>query len=203
MSFQKIITYSILFFTFTGCNTPSKVLSKAAVIELPQVSELNSESFRAADPYLQDRSIVQLGEGIHMTSEFPLARIAFAKRLFVNHSFDMILFEGSAVEAWLASDGILRKQNPSESDFAKARDIAFPGIWRSPEYKKVFSAPFYVASYDMQPGMGSLRQNAMTAFLDAVNRYVKIPAAKKSRVEQNTRFIFKPQNRFPECTNHK
>jgi erythromycin esterase-like protein len=184
---------------FTGCNTPSTVLSKATVIELPQVSEMNSESFRAADPYLQDRSIVQLGESIHMTSEFPLARIAFAKRLFVNHSFDMILFEGSAVEAWVASDSILRKQNPSEADFAKARDIAFPGIWRSPEYKKVFSAPFYVASYDMQPGMGSLRQNAMTAFLDAVNRYVKIPAAKKSEWNKTLGLFSNRKTGFPNA----
>ncbi len=110
-----------------------------------------------------------------MTREFPLVRLALAERLLIKHGFDLILFEGSALEAWLASDQILNAKVVDPTIQARSRDLAFPTIWRAPEYTQVFARPFYVASYDLQPGMGSLRSDAVPEFLRAVHAYSKAP----------------------------
>ena len=133
---------------FNQSSKTNKVKSDPSVIVLPDSNKISSKSFLQMQKYFEEKSIVQLGEGIHMTHEFPIYRKALAQSLFENLGFDIILFEGSMVEAWLASDHLLKKGIHNSTDNANYRDIAFFPLWRSEEYDSLFKSPFYVASYD-------------------------------------------------------
>ena len=50
------------------------------------------------------RSIVQLGESIHLTDEFPRARLRLVQHLHESIGFDVLALEGSVVNAWLAME---------------------------------------------------------------------------------------------------
>src|SRR6185437_3411288 len=47
------------------------------------------------------KSVIQLGESIHMTDEFPRVRLQFIRYLHEQKGFDVLAFEGSWVQAWL------------------------------------------------------------------------------------------------------
>ncbi len=122
-----------------------------------------------------------------MTKELPLARLEILPVL-ARQNFDLVLFEGSTIEAWLAADYLLKNSSPQDKQVVLARDVAFPGIWRTAEYTRILkwlqsswktSAPIYLASYDVQPGMGSLKENALPEFLQILESYATVPAQSK------------------------
>lgn len=137
-------------------------------------------------PDLQTKSVVQLGESIHMTNELPAARFALVEELSTTQGFDVLLFEGSAVEGWLAADVLLNAKPTDQSASKEARDVALPFLWRTDPYTRLFEyvraslrteRPLYVASYDLQPGMGKLRADALPALRRTLSSYLPEPAA--------------------------
>src|SRR6266700_2123303 len=57
-----------------------------------------------------ERSLIQLGESIHMTDEFPRVRLQLVRYLHEQMGFDVLALEGSAVNSWLAQDFVYRSR---------------------------------------------------------------------------------------------
>lgn len=172
----RFFVLTIISFIAAGCASMNHVRGSLPIISLNQL-ETNYSSLSKIFNGVQ---IVQLGESIHMTNELPDARIELLKPLVSKEQFDVILFEGSSIEAWLASDFLLSKPSPNHDEIDRARDMAFPPIWRTKSYNRLVSLiqktwesshPLYLASYDLQPGMGALRTNALKEFITALKAY--------------------------------
>jgi erythromycin esterase-like protein len=73
---------------------------------------------------LNHRSLVQLGESIHVTRKFPPARLALVRYLREELSFDVRAFEGSVIDAWLAEDLIYQGRGSDQQKARRASMIA-------------------------------------------------------------------------------
>lgn len=157
-------------------------------------------------PFFENQKVVQLGEAVHMTKELPLARMKLMP-LLSQLGFDLILFEGSTVESWLAADFLLASKSIDPSVVESARDIALPGIWRTPEYSTLLGSfaeswqtekPFYFASYDLQPGMGQLRADALPRLFEVLDSYSKMPSKSGIHIERLSLFSNRKEG-FPNA----
>lgn len=155
-----------------GCSTQSNII---------RLNEVQSNS-KNLSMIFKDVNIVSLGESIHMTKELPIARLGILNYLNTDEGFDIVLFEGSTLDSWLASDFLLSNNNPVEEDFIKARNIAFFPLWRTESYKMIVESfyktwssdhPIYLASYDLQPGMGLYKAEVLNKLIKAISVYSK------------------------------
>jgi erythromycin esterase-like protein len=152
---------------------------------LPKASaKYNSADFSALDSVFRDKSVVQLGESIHMTNEMTTARAGLMKYLHQRHGLDVVFFEGSAIDSWLAADLLLNVKTVNESVLGQVRDIALPPLWRTAPFLELYryaseslstKTPLYFASYDLQPGMGRFRAESITRLREAISRYQPEP----------------------------
>jgi erythromycin esterase len=135
------------------------------------------------------RSMVQLGESIHITDEFPRARLSIVRFLHEEMGFDVIAFEGSAIDAWLAEDAIYRSREPPAITARRAQTTAWFALWDTEPMLHVMEyvvashatdSPLYLASFDLQPGntrpFGGDAGAAIEALLDAISAYAPRPA---------------------------
>ena len=133
-----------------------------------------------------DRSVVQLGESIHLTDEFPRARLAVVRYLHEEMGFDVLALEGSAVDSWLAQDHLYRSKDPAR--IAVAQRLAWFGIWQTEGMTEIMkyvastqdsANPLYLTSFDSQPGSSNWFQSnslkALDAFFQAVAAYAPPP----------------------------
>ncbi len=125
--------------------------------------------------------VVQLGESIHLTREMPLVRLGALKALHQESNFDVLAIEGSAVDTWLAMDGLVRAER-DEPALVHAQQQAFFPLWVTSEMREVLKVvadsleearPLYMASFDSQLGTGMAwrRQDVLTALVDALIAY--------------------------------
>jgi erythromycin esterase len=151
--------------------------------------------YRFLGPLVGSRSIVQLGESIHVTQEFPLARLNVVRYLHEELGFDVLALEGSSLAAWLAADHL---RTSSDSDVAKAtraQQLAWFALWQTEPMLKLMdyilstqktAHPLYLASFDIQPGtsraFGGSPTAALQAFYAAVGSYA--PESVKPESEQ-------------------
>lgn len=112
---------SVVALVISACSS-TKIASRNET----EIYPITDAGLHGASKYFLNKEVIQLGESIHMTKQFPLARLKLFPVL-AEQGFDLILFEGSSIEAWIASDSLLKKQTLTDVDLAKARDIAFPG----------------------------------------------------------------------------
>jgi erythromycin esterase len=132
----------------------------------------------------RDKSIVLLGESLHVTAELPLVRLPMVEHLHRNMGFDVVAFEGSMIDAWLAQDDLLRA--PDEPD--AVQDAAAAGwltLWNTPEMRQVLgyihetrhSERLYFASMDIQPAMGGhpRKRAVLRRFVERVFEYAGVP----------------------------
>jgi erythromycin esterase len=152
-----------------------------------------SRKFEFLKPILTGRNIVQLGESIHMTDEFPRVRLQLVQYLHEQMGFDVLALEGSAVDSWLAQDLLYRSSAPSRDRAKEAQREAWFGLWQTDAMSEVMNYvlktqtegghPLYLASFDIQPGSGrafattgkdrSIR--TIGSLFDAVGRYAPPP----------------------------
>ena len=155
--------------------------------------------YRAADyAFLKDaigtRSIVQLGESIHVTSEFPRARLRLIQYLHEELGFDVLSFEGSLLDTWLAQEFIYRSRLNEHDTAAQAMKIAFFGLWQTDPMREVLEYvirtqstphPLYLSDFDIQPGMSRANRGAaatLAAFFAALRVYD--PAAETAGLDR-------------------
>jgi erythromycin esterase-like protein len=125
-----------------------------------------------------DRPVVALGESIHLTREFPLARLNLVRFLHEQRGMDVLAFEGSLVDAWTAQEHAYRGiGSPDERARRFAREALF-GLWQTDEMVQLVAyalgtqrgpRPLYIASFDVQPGTsrayGGSSRRSIEAFL--------------------------------------
>src|SRR5579864_9486889 len=119
------------------------------------------DQFAFLSSTLNGVEVVSLGESIHMTHEFPLVRLGIIRYLNENMGFHVLAMEGSAEDIWVAQDRFLN--SPGTSDDAKDAQRGLFMLWNTPEVRQLFeyesaswssANPFYITSYDFQPGNG-------------------------------------------------
>jgi erythromycin esterase len=136
------------------------------------------------DRYVDGRSIIQLGESIHVTEEFPRVRLQLVRRLHERHGFDVLAFEGSALGAWLAQDHLYRSRDQPAAAARRAQELAWFGLWQTRPMLEVMDyvastldtpSPLYLASFDIQPGIsrafGGSAPRALDALFEALKAY--------------------------------
>jgi erythromycin esterase-like protein len=136
------------------------------------------------DLYVEGRSMVLLGESIHVTQEFPRARLQLVRRLHERHGFDVLAFEGTAIGSWLAQDHLYRSDDPPADRARRAQQLAWFGLWQTTPMLDVMEYvassvgsphPLYLASFDVQPGSSrefdGSSAKALDALFEAVEEY--------------------------------
>jgi erythromycin esterase-like protein len=134
------------------------------IVEFSPAASLSSTDFDPVRMAIGNKSIVMLGESIQLTSEFSRVRDLLIRNLHENADFNLLLFEGSPVELWIAEEEYLssRKDVLSGSDFQKT---ALFSLWQTEEIRSVIDyalrsqtgigrSDLYLSSYDVQIGQG-------------------------------------------------
>jgi erythromycin esterase len=127
------------------------------------------------------RSVVQLGESIHVTDEFPRMRLSVLRYLHEEMGFDVLAFEGSLVDAWLAEEHLARSADPLATRAARAQEIAWFPLWQTAAMGEVMryvastrdtAHPLYLSSFDIQVGSGrAYGEDALTPLFEALSAY--------------------------------
>ncbi|MGE0172092.1 MAG: erythromycin esterase family protein [Oligoflexales bacterium] len=152
------------------------------------------QNFSFLDSVLRGKEIVQLGESIHVTKELPLVRLHFVKYLHQELGFDVLTLEGSAIEAWLAMDGLYNSRKQNETERAQdAQEKAWFGLWQTESMLELMkyidstidhAKPLYLSSFDVQPG-NSRKFHGNKPFkqlFEAVSHYSKSPLLDRDRM---------------------
>jgi erythromycin esterase-like protein len=121
-----------------------------------------------------EKTIVMMGSSVHFSSEFTRARDLLTRNLHEGSDFNLLLFEGSPVEFWIAEEEYLlsNKDVLASSDFQKS---ALPVLWQTDEIRSVVeyalqsqsgmgSSDLYLSSYDVQIGQGRRFARGRTVF---------------------------------------
>jgi erythromycin esterase len=107
---------------------------------------------------LKDAEVVSLAESIHMTHEFPPARIGMVRWMNEHLGFGLLAIEGSPEDLWVSQDAFLR----DPTDLPESTSGLF-GVWNTAEMRRLFAYeartwhtdhPLYITAYDIQPGTG-------------------------------------------------
>lgn len=131
--------------------------------------------------------VVALGESIHLTAELPGPRLEILRTLHEALDFDVVAFEGSPIDHWIAIDEALASEQP-ETQASAAQHTAWFGLWQTEAMREVLAyalstlrgpRPLYPTSFDLQPGLGrafvSGERELLSAFVDRVVRYLPAP----------------------------
>jgi erythromycin esterase-like protein len=131
---------------------------QAQRIEPLDVNATNDGQYAFFTSLLNNVEVVSLAESIHITHEFPLARLGIVRWINQNSGYDVLAFEGSPEDLWVSQDTFLK--NPG--NLSDSTSGLF-GIWNTDEMRSIFayerstwssSHPLYITAYDIQPGTG-------------------------------------------------
>ena len=128
-------------------------------------------------------SIVALGESLHVTAEFPLARLEVVRFLHERLGFDVLALEGSETQAWLAQEFLYRTPPGTDGRIARAQQMAWFKLWNTSQMGELLSyvdasqrtgRPLYLASFDVQTGASAefaLTPTVLTALFDRLESF--------------------------------
>jgi len=117
------------------------------------------DDYRFLDHAVGSASIVQLGESLHITQEFPRIRLRLIEYLHEQLGFDTLALEGSLTQTWLAQEQLYRSH-----DVTRAQEMAWFRLWRTEPMRELMtyvdatqrtSTPLYLTSFDIQIGQSS------------------------------------------------
>ncbi len=188
---------SILFFLALGMMSCTSVPSQSPpkIFELPKAESLIESDLQPVRSAIGDKSLVMLGESMHMTSEFSKARGVLIQNLHNSADFNGLFFEGSPVEFWIAEDEFLfsNKDQQAVTNFQKT---ALFGLWQTNEIRSVLShvlstqkltssQSMYISSYDVQIGQGRrFSQGKVKVFESLIDRLKKWGANPNKKDQQ-------------------
>jgi len=152
MASRRLYAVSILLL----CGTlPTIMAQRAEPIDL---GAQDDRQYSFLDSLLRNVEVVSLSESIHMTHEFPVARLGVVRRLNSNLGFKVLAFEGSPEDVWVREDAFLKNQDDLHDSTSGLFDI-----WNTEEMRAIFAYErdtwatdhsLYVTAYDIQPGTG-------------------------------------------------
>jgi erythromycin esterase len=140
------------------------------------------DDYAFLDAAVGSRSVVALGESIHVTQEMPLVRQRFVRYLHERKGFEVLALEGSLMDAWTAQEHVYANGvvGPAASQLY-TREALF-GLWQTAPMEAVVAEALkpqsgaraiYLTSFDLQPGMarayGGSAEKSLGAFLAAVH----------------------------------
>jgi erythromycin esterase len=180
------LTISLFPLSYAPRLTDRAHLVKAAVpIDFGAAYAANSFGF--LNEAVGDASIVELGESIHVTAEFPRARLRLVQYLHEALGFDVLALEGSLTQAWLAQEHLYRSQEPVGRRVERAQQLAWFKLWNTVEMRELMAyvdasrataAPLYLASFDVQTGASAefgMRPSVLEALADALEAFGTAP----------------------------
>src|SRR5678816_4418930 len=159
---------SVLFLVASCTTAPAPAVDtekKDWVVEFPSAASLSSTDFDPIRDVVGSRSIVMLGESMHLTSELSRVRDMLIRNLHENANFNLLLFEGSPIEFWIAEEEYLTSSRKDVLSGADLQKTALFRLWQSEEIRSaidyalrtqsgVGSSDLYLSSYDVQMGQG-------------------------------------------------
>jgi len=132
-------------------------------------------------------SIVELGESIHVTAEFPRARLRLVQHLHEALGFDVLALEGSLTQAWLAQEYLYRSDEPVERRVERAQELAWFKLWNTTEMRELMAyveasrrtaKPLYLSSFDVQTGASAefgMGPSVVEALADSLEAFGSAP----------------------------
>jgi erythromycin esterase len=136
-------------------------------------------------------SIVQLGESLHITQEFPRIRLRLIEYLHEQLGFDTLALEGSLTQSWLAQESLYRSQDRPSIKVARAQEMAWFRLWRTQPMRELMayvfetqstSTPLYLTSFDIEIGASSAFGNGedlLATLFAALQAFGPPPDAKR------------------------
>ena len=140
-------------------------------------------SFGFLKDAVAEASIVELGESIHVTAEFPTARLRLVQYLHEALGFDVLALEGSLTQAWLAQEYLYQSKEPVGRRVERAQQLAWFKLWNTVEMRELMAyveasrltaAPLYLASFDVQTGASAefgMRPAVLEALFDSLEAF--------------------------------
>ena len=138
---------------------------------------------------VREASIVQLGESIHVTAEFPRARVQLIRYLHEQMGFDVLALEGSLTQAWLAQEHLYRSRDPVDRRIEQAQRLGWFKLWNTVEMRELMAyvelsrrtpRPLYLTSFDVQTGASAefgMGQSVLTSLVDGLESFGTPPPA--------------------------
>lgn len=134
------------------------------VFELPPASSLGSDDLDPIRTAVAESRVVMMGGSIPATSELSRVRERTIRNLHEGRDFNLLLFEGSPIEFWIAEEEHLSSK-PTIEAAAEFQKTALFGLWQTEEIRAVIdyalktqagagSSDLYLSSYDVQIGQG-------------------------------------------------
>ena len=167
--------------------TDRAYLIKAAV-PIDFGAPYSANSFAFLNEAVGQSSIVELGESIHVTAEFPRARLRLVQHLHEALGFDVLALEGSLTQAWLAQEHLYRSNEPVERRVEQAQQLAWFKLWSTVEMRELMAyveatrrtvKPLYLASFDVQTGASAefgMRPSVLEALADSLEAFGTAPS---------------------------
>jgi erythromycin esterase len=170
---------------WSSCSTAPRredvaiLTARAAALDLDR--PYAAADYKFLDTAIGSASIVQLGESLHLTDEFPRARLRVIQYLHEQLGFDTLALEGSLTQSWLAQEHLDRSTAPQR--IARAQELAWFVLWQTAAMRKVMAyvdatrstpRPLYLTSFDVQVGMSAAYQGEpriVNDLLDALRVY--------------------------------
>lgn len=215
---EKLVSqtfYLLLCIGLISCTTApmrSHLSSKFKLIELPQAEKIKDEDLSDIRAIVSQKSLVMLGEAIHMTSELSTARSSLIRSLNRHSGFNFVFFEGSPIEFWIANDEYLDSPKNAQAVTAFQRTALFP-LWQSREIRSLIDyglstlkegegSSLYFSSYDVQIGQGmAFLTGAKKIFLSLISRLeskgVQWSDAEKNKLSQLEGLALCKRKKFP------
>jgi len=153
-------------FVASCSKVPEPVTTEEAetTFDFPGVATLGSSDLDPIRTAIGGKTLVMLGESIHLTGEFSRVRDMLIRNLHEYGEFNLLLFDGSPVEFWIAEEEYLasKKDVLSGADFQKN---ALLPLWQTDEIRSVVDyalrsqagvgrGDLYLSSYDVRIGQG-------------------------------------------------
>ncbi|HEY3808081.1 MAG TPA: erythromycin esterase family protein [Kofleriaceae bacterium] len=164
---------------WTSCSSPPCVQDVAVLSSRAVPLDLDKPyaagDYRFLDAAIGSASIVQLGESLHITAEFPRARLRAVQYLHEQRGFDVLALEGSLVQSWLAEEQLLHSTDSRAVD--RAQSIAWFMLWRTPAMREVMAyvdatrstpRPLYLTSFDVEIGQSAEYQGEARIVTDLI-----------------------------------
>jgi len=159
----------------------------AAIAERSKTLDVNAPYAESAFDFLSTAvggaSIVALGESLHVTAQFPLARLSLVRYLHERFGFDVLALEGSGTQAWLAQEFLYQTPPATEGRIARAQEMAWFKLWNTSQMRELLSyvdasqrtpQPLYLTSFDVQTGASAefaLTPAVLTALFDRLESF--------------------------------
>lgn len=191
----------------TSCATHQKS-TKPTFFEMPSADFLSAKDLNFMKNYIGAKKVVMLGESIHLTSEFSKVRKAAIENLHED-GFDLLLFEGSPIEFWIAQEDFV-KSNKGRNAVRDFQKTALFGLWQTEEITAVLQQvlstqstenSLYVSSYDVQIGQGRQFAQGKNVFAEFIKRMksrkIKMTSSEEKQVLFLDNLISCKRKKFP------